>query len=45
MAKDTYSHLSSSLLRQIASFGGDMGKFLPKGAVELVRKRYTVHPD
>jgi pantetheine-phosphate adenylyltransferase len=45
MAKDTYSHLSSSLLRQIASFGGDMGKFLPKGAVELVRKRYTVQPD
>lgn len=40
MAKDIYSHLSSSLLRQIASFGGDMGKFLPAGAVDLVHQRY-----
>lgn len=40
MAKDIYSHLSSSLLRQIASFGGDMSKFLPPGAVEIVYKRY-----
>lgn len=40
MAQDRYSHLSSSLLRQIARFGGDLGKFLPRAAVELVRANY-----
>jgi pantetheine-phosphate adenylyltransferase len=37
MAREAYSHVSSSLLRQIAEFGGDLGKFLPpvvKGALE-----------
>ena len=29
MAKDGYSHLSSNLLRQIATFGGDLTQFLP----------------
>ena len=29
MAKEAYSHLSSSLLRQIASFGGDLTNFVP----------------
>jgi pantetheine-phosphate adenylyltransferase len=29
MAKDEYSHVSSSLLRQIATLGGDLAKFLP----------------
>jgi pantetheine-phosphate adenylyltransferase len=29
MAKEEYSHVSSSLLRQVATFGGDLGKFLP----------------
>lgn len=29
MAKEEYSHVSSSLLRQIAVFGGDLSKFLP----------------
>lgn len=40
MAQDRYSHLSSSLLRQIAKFGGDLGKFLPRAAVELVKANY-----
>ncbi len=30
MAKEEFSHVSSTLLRQIASFGGDLGKFLPE---------------
>jgi pantetheine-phosphate adenylyltransferase len=37
MAKDDYSHLSSSLLRQIASLGGSLEKFMPplvKAALE-----------
>ncbi|MEI7685455.1 MAG: pantetheine-phosphate adenylyltransferase [Planctomycetota bacterium] len=29
MARETYSHISSSLLRQIASFGGELDKFVP----------------
>ena len=29
MAKEAYSHLSSSMLRQIASFGGGLDKYLP----------------
>jgi pantetheine-phosphate adenylyltransferase len=29
MAKEEYSHVSSSLLRQIATLGGDLSKFLP----------------
>lgn len=29
MAKEPYSHLSSTLLRQIASFGGGLDRFLP----------------
>ena len=34
MAKEEYSHVSSSLLRQVATLGGDLSKFLP----EPVRK-------
>ena len=30
MAKEEYSHLTSSLLRQIALLGGDLSKFLPE---------------
>src|SRR6516225_6080056 len=29
MAKETYSHISGTLLRQIAVFGGDLDKFVP----------------
>jgi pantetheine-phosphate adenylyltransferase len=29
MAKEAYSHVSSTLLRQIATFGGNLDKFLP----------------
>jgi pantetheine-phosphate adenylyltransferase len=29
MAKETYSHISSSLLRQIAAFGGELDSFVP----------------
>ncbi len=28
MAKETYSHISSSLLRQIATFGGELENFV-----------------
>ncbi len=43
MARESYSHLSSTLLRQIATFGGGLDKFLPevvKTALEArVRER------
>ncbi len=42
MAKEEFSHVSSSLLRQIAVLGGDLSKFLPepvrKALVERARK-------
>lgn len=43
MAREAYSHLSSSLLRQIATFGGDLSHFLPQrvkeALIERVRQR------
>jgi pantetheine-phosphate adenylyltransferase len=39
MAKEEFSHVSSSLLRQIAKLGGDLTKFLPEPVrVALVEK-------
>ena|SRR5258708_196659 len=42
MAKEEFSHVSSTLLRQIATLGGDLSKFLPPlvaaALVERVRK-------
>jgi pantetheine-phosphate adenylyltransferase len=29
MSQDHYAHVSSSLIRQIATFGGDLDKFVP----------------
>jgi pantetheine-phosphate adenylyltransferase len=43
MAKETYSHISGTLLRQIATFGGELEKFVPprvKAALQMrVRER------
>ena len=39
MAKETYSHVSSSLLRQIASFGGDLGNLMPSEISDAVAVR------
>jgi pantetheine-phosphate adenylyltransferase len=42
MAKEEFSHVSSSLLRQIAALGGDLSKFLPdpvkKPLIDRTRK-------
>ena len=39
MAKEEFSHVSSSLLRQIATLGGDLTKFLPGPVkVSLIQK-------
>jgi pantetheine-phosphate adenylyltransferase len=39
MAREGYSHLSSSLLRQIASLGGALDKFLPPKVKDALEKR------
>jgi pantetheine-phosphate adenylyltransferase len=39
MAKEAYSHVSSTLLRQIATFGGQLDKFLPPEVKNALEKR------
>jgi pantetheine-phosphate adenylyltransferase len=39
LSKVDYSHLSSTLIRQIAAFGGDLGKFLPPAIVAQVEAK------
>ncbi len=39
MAKEEFSHVSSSLLRQIAVFGGDLSKFLPEPVGAALMRR------
>jgi pantetheine-phosphate adenylyltransferase len=39
MAKEEYSHLSSTLIRQIAVFGGNLTNFLPPEVQEAIEKR------
>ena len=39
MAKEEFSHVSSSLLRQIAALGGDLSKFLPDPVQAALRER------
>jgi pantetheine-phosphate adenylyltransferase len=39
MAKESYAHVRSSLLRQIATHGGDLGKFLPAEVREAIEAR------
>src|SRR5438132_707596 len=39
MARETYSHISGTLLRQIAAFGGDLKKFVPPAIESMLLKR------
>lgn len=41
LAHVQYTHLSSTLIRQIAAFGGDLGKFLPPEVHALVRTKLS----
>ncbi len=43
MAKEEFSHVSSSLLRQIASLEGDLGKFLPPEIHQALKRRALEH--
>jgi len=44
MAKDEYSHVSSTLIRQIATLGGTLDKFVPPGIKEELLQRVREHP-
>jgi pantetheine-phosphate adenylyltransferase len=39
MAKETYSHVRGSLLREIATFGGALNKFLPSEVKEALEAK------
>ncbi len=39
MAKAEYSHISSTLIKQIATFGGDLDKFVPPEVAKSLRAR------
>jgi pantetheine-phosphate adenylyltransferase len=41
MAKEQYSHVSSSLLRHIATLGGDLTKFLPEPVKKALIQKVT----
>jgi pantetheine-phosphate adenylyltransferase len=44
MAKEAFSHVSSSLLRQVATFGGDTSKFLPEEIKDALSERASKRP-
>jgi pantetheine-phosphate adenylyltransferase len=45
MARETYSHISGTLLRQIAIFGGDLDKFVPPVVKEALVQRARERRD
>src|SRR5689334_11783718 len=45
MAKDELSHVSSTLIRQIASLGGNLDKFVPLEVKEALLRRVREHPQ
>ena len=38
-----YAYLSSSTLKEVAAYGGDISKFVPQVVVEHMRKKYGKH--
>jgi pantetheine-phosphate adenylyltransferase len=44
MAKEEFSHVSSSLLRQVATFGGDTSKFLPEEVQRVLQEKVRTLP-
>ncbi len=45
MAREEFSHVSSSLLRQIALLGGDLSKFLPDPVKQALITKATTRPS
>jgi pantetheine-phosphate adenylyltransferase len=44
LSRVDYSHLSSTLIRQVAAFGGDLSRFLPAPIVKVVEAKYETKP-
>ena len=42
-ASPAVSGISSTLVRQIAAFGGDVTPFVPSGTAEALRRRFNAH--
>lgn len=42
MARDKYHFVSSSLVKEIASFKGDVGKFVPDGVAQELMKKFNI---
>lgn len=40
-----YSYLSSSMVREVASFGGDISKFVPEEIIPLVYNKYGINKE
>ena len=45
MARETYSHISGTLLRQIANFGGELDKFVPPTVKAALQARVRERRD
>jgi pantetheine-phosphate adenylyltransferase len=45
MAKAEYSHFSSTLIRQIATFGGDLGQYVPPEVKQALQARARVQHE
>ncbi|MGE3308785.1 MAG: pantetheine-phosphate adenylyltransferase [Limisphaerales bacterium] len=44
MPRESYTFLSSRLVKEIASLGGDVGEFVPPPVLEALRKRLASSP-
>jgi pantetheine-phosphate adenylyltransferase len=44
MPRETYTFLSSRLVKEIASLGGDVAEFVPPPVLEALRVRVTTNP-
>ena len=43
MSSEQYAHLSSSLIKEVASLGGDISAFLPPAIIERVKAKFAKH--
>ena len=40
-----YAYLSSSIVKEMAMYGGDISKFVPAQIIDRVYERYNIHKD
>jgi pantetheine-phosphate adenylyltransferase len=40
MPGEKYSYISSTLVREVARYGGDVSEFVPKETAEMIKKKY-----